>query len=514
MRRFVEPLLYVLVAVLASAPAWIVAHPPLQDLPYHLATTRVIHSIGDPAYGLDSFVLTLGNTQYLGYYLLADALSYVAGVKGANTILVAAYLGGTVLALRSLLLAVGKDPRLSLLCLPLLVNRLFMLGLLPFLLGVPVLFYALAAGVRFVQDTSFRRGVLVATLALALFFLHVVPFGLFVIGFGAMVALRPWRTWRELLLPLGPSAIATLWWLRMTKAGKRMLEGGGEVLPFKIRVERLPDWLARCFVDGFEGWLLIALVALVIAAAAVALLSRNREVRGDGGFRHGLAVIPLACAVLYFVTPESREIIWPIAGRFPTLCCLSLVPLLVMPKGRGGMVVAAGALVLGALSIGQACRRFVAFERTEMGDIEGAVASIPPGMHVAAVIGPSHSNIVNVAPLVHAVSYYQLEKGGVVAFTFTGYPHWPIAFKTSAEPPTGPYLPVGWEWQPHTSHELSKYYDYVLTRGSRWNGPEYALHFADPSGWRVWRRLPPGEVKAAGEHAENERPRGAGALGD
>ena len=42
---------YLAVAVLATAPAWIVEHPPLQDYPFHFATLRLIHSIHDPAFG-------------------------------------------------------------------------------------------------------------------------------------------------------------------------------------------------------------------------------------------------------------------------------------------------------------------------------------------------------------------------------------------------------------------------------------------------------------------------------
>ena len=95
---------------MATAPAWIVRYPPIQDLPIHLAATRVVHSMGDGAYGFDQdFVLTLGRTQYVIYYILASLLSYVVGVTKANIVLMCVYLGGTPLALRSLLRALGKD---------------------------------------------------------------------------------------------------------------------------------------------------------------------------------------------------------------------------------------------------------------------------------------------------------------------------------------------------------------------------------------------------------------------
>ena len=89
---------YLGIALLASAPAWIVRHPPLQDLPFHLATLRVIKSFHDPAFGFDrTFVMTLGRTQYLFYYLVGAVLATVTGVFAANVVLVSAYLGGTAL---------------------------------------------------------------------------------------------------------------------------------------------------------------------------------------------------------------------------------------------------------------------------------------------------------------------------------------------------------------------------------------------------------------------------------
>ena len=69
---------YSRVALLATAPAWIVRHPPLQDLPFHVATLRAIHSYSDPAYGFTSdFFLNLVHTQYALYYVVGSVLAYV-----------------------------------------------------------------------------------------------------------------------------------------------------------------------------------------------------------------------------------------------------------------------------------------------------------------------------------------------------------------------------------------------------------------------------------------------------
>ncbi|MGH7272473.1 MAG: hypothetical protein ACREJ3_18755, partial [Polyangiaceae bacterium] len=119
---------------MASAPAWIVEHPPLEDLPFHAATLRAIHSFSDPAFGFSrDFFLNLFHTQYALYYVVGSLIAYVVGVAHATVALMALYLGGTVLSLRALLKALDKDERLCLFVVPLLVNVMFLYGLLPFM---------------------------------------------------------------------------------------------------------------------------------------------------------------------------------------------------------------------------------------------------------------------------------------------------------------------------------------------------------------------------------------------
>src|SRR5690242_5037267 len=96
--RFVKlraSLPWLLLALLSSLPIFVVARPPLQDLPFHLAAVRIIHSMNDPQYGFaDTFALNLGTTQYVLYHLLASALGWLVGIDVANRLLIAVYLGG------------------------------------------------------------------------------------------------------------------------------------------------------------------------------------------------------------------------------------------------------------------------------------------------------------------------------------------------------------------------------------------------------------------------------------
>ena len=487
-------LAYVAVAIFVTAPAWIVRHPPMMDLPFHLATTRIIHDLHDPAYGFDAdFDVRLGSTQYLAYYLLGSAVAYVVGVANSGVVLVSAYLGGTVLALRSLLAALGKDERLCLFVVPLLVNVLFMFGLFPFLIGVPLLFAALACAVRHVERPTPARGALLAATSVLLFFSHVTPFGLFAIGWAALFPWKRPRVWLRAAWPAVPSIAAVLWWALSTNAGKltRGVVTASADDPRKTLDASLADahsWLVDIFRDNTDEVIFIAFGMIVVLAIALG--------QGDRDPSHRMAraygVVPLACIALYFTLPEYHGYISIIAQRFPILFAMTAIPLLRFPTGWRGGLVTVLVVGVGIASIVNACRHFRAFERTEVGDIEGAIASIPSKKRVCALIFDRRSTITKLEPFLHFGSYYQLEKGGVVQFTYAGYPHWPVDFKPGRYPPPGLPARRFWEWDPHqvsVENEIMPYYDYVLTRGEGFSPPPGTLHVAWQSDrWTVWAR--------------------------
>jgi len=486
-------LFYLAVAIFASAPAWIVKHPPLQDLPFHLATIRIIRSFHDPLFGFDrELVLTLGRTQYVVYYLLAALLSTVLGVIAANVVLLSVYLGGTVLALRELLRAMGKDERLCLLVVPVLVNILFVYGLLQFLFGIPVMLLALATAVRHFEKPTRRTAILLAILSLVLFYSHVFPFGIFVLGF---VAMFPWeapRRWLGALLPALPAAGIVIWWLAFTEAGRLVFGAatdnrGDPHLAPDAALADLPNWFTNVFRDSTDEYTLIALVLLVLLTLG---LSQGERDRGKPVARR-YVVLPMLCVVLYFVLPGGHAYIWLIYQRFPLLFAITAIPLLRMPTGlRGGLVVTAS-LALAIFSTTNTCRHFIQFEREEVGDIDAAIDAMAPRSKVCALIYDKTSRTMVNEPFLHFGSYYQLAKGGVIEFTYAGYAHWPVDFRPGHYPPPGRSARLRWEWTPEQVpiSEIFPYYDYVLTRGPGFRPPPgtYHVEWRDRH-WTVWAK--------------------------
>ncbi|HXX65575.1 MAG TPA: hypothetical protein VEK07_00220 [Polyangiaceae bacterium] len=484
---------YALVALLASAPAWIVKHPPLEDLPLHLATIRIIKSFHDPAFGFDRhFVLTLGRTQYVLYYLLGALLAIVVGVVAANVALVSAYLGGTVLAIRALLRALGRDERLSLFVLPLLINMMFVYGLFPFLLGIPIMFWALATAIGHFERPTLRRGVLLAALALALFYSHIFPFGIFCIGFAAMF---PWTKpgrWLVSAAPVLPSIGVLAWWTLLTQAGQ--LASGAATdnetdphWPIDVAIGEIPKWFTNVFRDTSDETTIVALAIVVVVALGLSLGDADRA----KPVARTYVVLPAACMALYFVLPLSHGYIWLIAQRFPILFAMTAIPLLRMPRGLRGHAISAAALVVGAAGIVNTCRHFIRFETEEVGDVDDAIASMKPDRKVCALIYDKGSSIMDIQPFLHFGSYYQVEKGGVVMFTFAGYAHWPVDFRPGEYPPPGRPARQRWEWTPESVPigEIYPYYDYVLTRGAGFRPPAGTFRsIFHNRHWTVWER--------------------------
>jgi hypothetical protein len=492
----------VALALAASAPAWIVKYPPMMDLPFHLATIRIVHNFHDPQYGFDqNFVLTLGRTQYVVYYLLGSALAYLLGVVKANIVLMSAYLGGTVLALRQLLRALGKDERLCLFVVPLLVNAMFMFGLFPFLLGIPIMFWALATAIRYFEAPTLKRAILLAVLALALFYSHIFPFGIFGLGFAAMFPWEKPTKWIKAGAPTIPALLTLLWWTFFTEAGKltrgAVTDAGHDARkPVDQAIGDFHNWLTNVFADTTDDVIFVAFIGVALLGLGLSLGERDEAKARSRVY----VLLPLACLVLYFTSTEGHGYIWLIAQRFPILLLMTAIPLLRMPRGFRGALVTAAALAVGIGSIVNTCRHFIEFQLEEVGDIDDALASMEPNKKVCTLIYDRGSRVVSGQwfPFLHFGSYYQVEKGGVVMFTYAGYAHWPVDFQPGKYPPPGGPARQRWEWTPEqvSIREIFPYYDYVLTRGNGFHPPPGTYHVklrAAP--WTVWER--DGEAEGA-----------------
>jgi hypothetical protein len=424
--------------------------------------------------------------------VLGDILAFLMGVKAASIGMVCLYLGGRPLAMRELLRALGRDERLSLFAVPLAYNVMFCFGLLPFVFGFPLMLLSLAVAARHFEHPTRRSGIALGLLAIATFFAHVLPFALFGIG---CIGLFPWtrpNKWVPAAAPLAAGLALVAWWVLGSKAGGGALEALKTQRPFATyagAMSQLPRWTTDVFADqSDELWI----IALGVVALASLSLSFGDADRGSPSARLWF-LLPVACAVSYLTFGDMLGDVWMFGERFAVPALFTCVPLLRMPRGARGALVTALALGVAAGSTLNVCEHFITFERAEVGDLDQAIAAMEPRKRVAGLIYDKRSAVMSdlYAPFLHFVSYYQVEKGGVVQFAYTGFPHWPVQYRPGMYPPPGTMPRLRWEWTPESVPitELYPYYDYVLVRGDGFRAPPGTFH-ASYRGrhWTVWTR--------------------------
>jgi hypothetical protein len=381
---------------------------------------------------------------------------------------------------------------------------MFQLGLLPFMFGIPVMFWALAAAVNWFEELEGPRrparlrvlGVRLGVLCFVLFYCHVFPFGLFGLGFALLF---PWtrpRDWITAVLPPAPTLAVMAWWFAFTESGKIARGAVGStdpVAPLDRAISEFNKWALDVFKDTSDEKWLIALLITILLAWGLAQGDRDETKPAARAF----VALPIMCLVLYFRMSEARGPVWLFSQRFPILCLMTLVPLLRFPRGVRGFATTIAATGVAVGSIVTTCRHYIAFERDEIGAFDEALEQIPPGKRVASLVYDKYSHVVNWAPFVHFGSYYQAGKGGVIEFSYAGFAHWPFSFKPGAWPPHSGLPPdskppESWEWRPEAvavQGELYPYYDYVLTRGDGFAPPPGTFHIKwHGDRWAVWQR--------------------------
>lgn len=484
-------------------PIFYVSYPPLGDLPQHLAAVRVLHDFSNPAFGFQRFFeLDLLATQYLSYYLAAHALAYVFDVELANRLLIAASLVGLPYALRSLLNALGKDPRIAMLVLPLAYSAHLILGFLNFVAAIPLSLYGVSLAVQQRRGYSGGRALGLSLLSVLCFYTHVVPFALLALAVGLVSLARDWRVMLRSLAPLLPACAAGLLWMKVSPAGQATAVAASssaqgikpEFQSATAAFEQLPRWLTDVFAGGDDlvvlkawGALLLLVFALAVTQRALGKTTPAPDALGRSlGLR--LWVVPALCALLYFVLPVGYSWIWPISPRFPLLCAIWLV--VVLPRFELARTVVLGAaVVLTAASFHIAGSAFARFEREEVGDFEQALQVLPARQRVVGLIFDRYSRNVAFAPFLHYVAYYQARKGGAVMFTFADFPQSPFRFK---EEQRLARVPPRWEWLPERVRPAQlREYDYALVRGgpgiiARAESGFSAIYRG--ARWSVWRR--------------------------
>jgi hypothetical protein len=469
-----------LAMALAVVPLWTSSLLPMMDLPQHLATVRILHSYGDPAYAVDKYhLLDFSSTQYLSWYFSVHWLSYLMPLEAANRLVLSLYAAGLPLAMWHLLRVLGRDPGMAVLAAPIAYNTFFFMGFANYVTAIPLLVWALAWLVQALQEQrpTWSRIAGLAAVTLVLFYSHAQAFVLYVglAGLAVLVGakgLHPRYWWRQ-SLHLLPSALAMAIWMSrsLILAGAeewKQGHGGRNVTDTQVRFDPLMDRLTAIpgqFLDGYrgDGDERVALLWLAIVLAA-ALLGRQEKPWPSNRLHKLPAVWLVALLAVYVLSPISYKWIWPISWRIvPLLGLFALaVPHWQRLPLRSLTLLLPGVALMAWASLWhvQQGRAFA----LEVGPIRQIVAKAEPGKKLMSLVYGPGSGVLNHAPLIHIGQYYVVDRGGMASFSFANFPQSPVVYPTVGGPPL---LPPRFEWTPErfTWQEHGQWYNYVLVRG-------------------------------------------------
>ncbi|MBU6505895.1 MAG: hypothetical protein KGQ82_00170 [Alphaproteobacteria bacterium] len=392
--------LFVALLLVACIPLLLTPLPPLVDYPNHLARMHLLAGLSRSPTLRQYYALAWRPLPDLAMDALVPPLLAVVSLQTAGKLfLVATYFlptGGVAVLHRVLN---GRWSAWSLTAFLLIYNRLLLWGFVNFLFGLGLAFWALAGWIAWRErDIAWRLGFgLIA--ALAIYFAHLMAFGIY----GAMVAgYEAGRLWRVRAAPavaVGTMLVAFLPFLpslalfavEFVPLHAATSIGSGIRFARPVRKLDLPFSIFDLYNRPFD----IACFALMVIGAAFAY------------WRRWLRVTPVAAAplivlaLLYVFMPDTLFGATGADRRMP----LAVVLLLIggsawqAPFARVGRFFLPAAFVLFALRLGVVAATWQAGGRL-YADLLTGLNTLPAGARVAVAFADAEVN-VEAAPLLH-----------------------------------------------------------------------------------------------------------------
>lgn len=449
------------------APLFAAPILPFSDMPEQVAVIGTLRHWLDPAFS-DPYVFDFGKSQYVLYHVVGALLAIPLGsAELANLALLSIVGVATPFAMRALLRALGRDERLALFSASLFWSRPLVMGFLPYVAAVPIVLYGLALAARQADEPRRGRGFALALLSIALFFLHVDPFLLFVMAaaLGQLAAARPLRL--GALFPaakglawLAPALAVAAAWAAFGSLRGSVDHGHLVFMPLRDVIRELPAWSHDVFRSHTDE----ACAIVVWLAFAALVVQRGR----DGLDRRGLlrAAAPFAAATLcYFLLPYSVGAAVMLNVRIAVFVALFAPLFIDRIDGKRGLVPLGAVAAANFVLAGYAFREITAVADDEVGDVSRLLDRIPRGARVVTLPFHLTSPRMHWAPWTFVGAYHRARHGGVASFSFTQIDHWPLHYREGAEPP---HKPLFWTFDAcgYRNETDGRYYDYVLVRGN------------------------------------------------
>ncbi|MDA8019227.1 MAG: hypothetical protein MPN21_17440 [Thermoanaerobaculia bacterium] len=441
---------------LGLVPLWTATYPPMVDLAQHAAQVATWQRWNDPGFDYTNHFWVNLKTPYLVTNALAFALSEVVPVGVAFKLLISLAFVALLLATRALIHESGGNPLWALLVVPAGYSFAFYMGFVAFLFAVPWALLFVLLSWRYAHEPRLRPAVVLLISSQVLFLTHTIAFGWAGITGAAMVAAKApdvrsaLRRWWPFLLAL---VIPASWLLSTWKSEHlRLAKDGGTILDPKRGLELL----------SFTVGLPVHDLGLILGAIILAL----PFVTGGRASRNPVRWIPCGATVLFFLlTPRFLFGTAYLYQRFAAFLMPSLLFALDLrqttsQRARTWLLALPAAAWLTFVQV--QCFAF----RVETGAFGSLLDSMESNRLVLYLPLDFRSQEVPYPAYLHFGSWYQVEKGGIVDYSFAQLFPNRYRYHPEAEPKLSSndgWQPNRFSWQEHDGER----YDYFLVRSGR-----------------------------------------------
>jgi len=180
-RSILFSLLFVLLGAALLAPIWTVRYPPLVDYPNHLARAFVLAHLKDPAFHFSQFYASDWNTYpYLSMDLILVGLQWFFPIEVASRVFLSLCVLVVPLAVWFFIRQANPGQESLALWSLLISNNLyfFVWGLLNLQLSLALCFVVLGLSLRYLDRPRLTRWCFLLVTTTALYFTHLVGFGI------------------------------------------------------------------------------------------------------------------------------------------------------------------------------------------------------------------------------------------------------------------------------------------------------------------------------------------------
>jgi hypothetical protein len=457
--------LLVVSALLVLVPFFVVAIPPITDLPQHLAQIRLLdEALANP----DGPYRIQWWTPYSLSYAILALTGEIAPAPLAGRLALAIIALLWVAAAHALAASRRRSPLAAVLASLFVFSNVLYWGFLSFAIGWPLFVAWMLLSGREMRRAGDVLGL--AAVGLALYASHALWLlaGIAWIGVVTLVdaarAVRRHDPLRSLLRPMlwracsvAPAVIALAVWTPSFRASHAQAPAIWDTTP----LERLdPRWIVDAALGGLRGWpewLLMGFVAVWLATAAIQHRRRLREAI-DGPLLLAAAMLGLFALLL----PDKYMHTIHLAQRWMPAAIVLL--LLGMPALRLRPVLNKSAVLACAAAFTVAtATTWIAFERRELTGLAAAVERLPPNPRVLGLDYRQTSELVRGRPFLQAYAWAQVFKGGRLNFSFASFPTSLVVFRSQRPTPWTPRL----YWYPDRLQRADlTHFDYVIVNGT------------------------------------------------